>query len=111
MQDRLVRVLRQRGLLAYLRVLQTSRYFLIGALATFLLLQMMILAGFGAIVAGFLLLDYDFERKLQILLIVFSTLFALPFLGLLCLFNQRLWYRVSGAQKMMNDLNPENRHD
>ena len=95
---------KKHGVLAYLRILHGSRRVLMVALAAFLILQLMLLSLVGALVTGFMLWDTDFQFKMQVLFGVFLALFALPFLGLLVLFSERLSYKASGAQKMVEDL-------
>lgn len=101
---RLLREAKKTGVVAYLRVLQSSRYVLVAGLLAFLMLQFMVLAAFGAIVAGVMLLDQDFKLKLEILFWFFTAMFTLPALALAIVFSERVWYRYSGAQKMVEDL-------
>lgn len=95
---------KKTGTIAYLRAVNGSRRFLIGALAAFLLLQFMVLAGFGALVTGFMLWEADQTLKLQILFAIFVGLFGIPALLLAFLFSERLWYKASGAEKLVNAL-------
>ena len=95
---------KRAGLRAYLRVLQGSRRALILALAAFCILQVMILSAFGALVTAFLLWEHDFAAKIEILFWIFTALFTLPLLALLFALSERVWYRASGAAKMMDDL-------
>jgi hypothetical protein len=100
----IIREAKKHGVLAYLKMLQGSRRVLMVALAAFLILQLMLLSLVGALVSGFMLWDTDFQFKMQVLFGMFLALFALPFIGLLILFSERLWYKASGAQKMVEDL-------
>lgn len=104
LENRLVSNVKRQSVMAYLRILQSSRFFFIGALASFLLLQIMILAGFGALITGFYLIDYDYQRKLEILFVLFLLIFIIPLGCLIWLFNERLWYRLSGAQKLVEEM-------
>jgi hypothetical protein len=95
---------KKAGTLAYLRAVQGSRRALMLALAAFLLLQTMLLAGFGALVTGFMIWDTDPAFKWPLLFGIFLGMFALPALALVVLFSERLWYRASGAKKMVDSL-------
>jgi hypothetical protein len=101
---RALREMKKRGVVAYMKTLQGTRYALMGALAAFCILQIMALSLLAAIACGVWLLDLETDTKLQILLGCFGALFALPFLGLIVLFSERLWYKASGAQKMVDEL-------
>jgi hypothetical protein len=99
-----VREAKRKGVIAYLRTLQGTRRFVILCLAAFLVLQIMIFSGFGALVTGFLLWDYDFAAKIEILFGVFIGFFALPFIALLIIFSERFWYKASGAERLVESL-------
>lgn len=99
-----VREVKRKSVIAYLRALQGSRRFVLVGLAGFVFLQIMILAGFGALVTGFLLWDYDFSAKIEILFGVFAGLFAFPFIALLIVFSERFWYKISGAESLVDNL-------
>jgi len=101
---RFLREAKKMGTLAYLRALQGSRRLAIAALGAFLVLQFMVLAAFGALVTGFMLWDQDYTFKLQVLFAIFAGMFALPASLLVILFSERLWYRASGAEKLVDDL-------
>jgi hypothetical protein len=100
-----LREVRRRGLLIYLRALRGTRRAFIVFLAALLVSQLMLLALVGAVVTGFLLWDADFEFKMEVLFIIFSLLFAVPAAVLGVLLSGRLWYRLSGAKKMVDDYN------
>lgn len=70
-------------------------------LAAFLMLQIMVLAGFGTLITGFMLWDTDQTFKLQLLFGIFLGLCGLPALALAVLFSERLWYKLSGAEKLV----------
>jgi hypothetical protein len=99
---RLLTEVKKKGAIAYLRAVNGSRRFLIGALVAFILLQFMVLAGFGALITGFMLWEADHALKLQILFGVFVGLFSVPALFLSFLFSERLWYKASGAEKIID---------
>lgn len=102
-----LREVKRTGALAYLRVLQGSRRFLILSLAAFLILQLMVLSAFGALVTGFLIWNHDFAAKMEILFWVFAALFSLPFMALLVGFSERFWYKASGAERIVDSLRNE----
>lgn len=100
---RLVVQAKRQGIIAYLKVLQVSRRLLLAILLGFLFLQLIMLAGVGALVTGVWLLELEPQIKLQILFWSFLFLFLVP-VGLLgFLFSEHLWYRASGAEKMVDD--------
>jgi hypothetical protein len=99
-----VREVKRKGVIAYLRTLQGARRFVILCLAAFLVLQVMIFSGFGALVTGFLLWDYDFAAKIEILFGVFLGLFAFPFIAFLVICSERFWYKASGAERLVESL-------
>lgn len=99
-----VREVKRKGVIAYLRTLQGTRRFVILCLAAFLFLQVMVCSGFGALVTGFLLWDYDFAIKIEILFGVFLGLFAFPLIALLVIFSERFWYKTSGAERLVESL-------
>lgn len=100
----LVRECKRRSLAVYLRAIRATRLSVIGLLATFLFLQLMMLAGVGALVTGFMLWEKDFQAKLEILFWVFTGAFGLPAIALMILLSEWLWFRMSGASKMMDEL-------
>jgi len=100
----IVNTARRRGTLAYLRAVQGTRRGLMALLLSFVVLHVMILGFIGSLVTGLWLWNADFEFKVQILFGVFLGLWTLPAILLFVLFSERLWYRVSGAEKMMRDL-------
>lgn len=101
---RLLREAKRQGVIAYLRLLQGTRRVLVVALAAFLIVQLMLISFVGTVVCAVWLWDTDLQLKLQVLCGIFATLFTLPFIGLLVLFNERLWYQASGAQKMVENI-------
>ena len=100
----LVRECRRRGLAAYLRALRAARWTFIGLLFTFLFLQLMVVAGVGAVVTGLLLSEGDLQAKLQILFWICVALFSLPALAVTVLLSERFWLKASGAQRLIDDL-------
>ena len=95
---------KRRAVVAYLNILQGGRRLLVVAFAAFLILQAMLLAGFGALVTGFILWDYDYHSKMVILFFIFLGLFVIPLGLLVWLLSERTWYRLSGAAKLVDDI-------
>ncbi len=95
---RMLRDIRAKGVIFYLRAIQTSRLLLIGALTAFLVLQVMMISGFGMLLTGFWLWDTEAATKVEILFWIFTGLFSVPFVLLLILLSERLWFRLSGAK-------------
>jgi hypothetical protein len=98
---------KRRGVVAYLKALQGTRHFVIFAVLAFFVFHAILLAGFGALITGMMLLDLDQRMMLMILCGVFSALFFIPVIALMVGLNERLWYRVSGAEKMVEELKLE----
>lgn len=95
---------RKKGIQAYLKFLQGARLTAVGFITALIVLQ---LIGFGLammVTAGVLLSPWEMEIKLWIVFGVGASLFLIPVLGLSFLLSQRLWYRASGAEDMVNDL-------
>jgi hypothetical protein len=84
--------------------MQGTRHALLAALLTFFFLQTIVFAAGGALVTGFWLWDYDLHLKLQLAFGICLGMFFLPVLLLAVIFSERLWYRVSGAEKMVNEI-------
>ncbi len=101
---RLIRDAKRQGVIAYLKVLQGSRRALVGLLIAFFVLQLMVFSFVVAVVSGLWLLDVDITTKLWIVFGVFSGLFALPALALAIALSERVWFKASGAQKIVEDL-------
>lgn len=99
------KAVQKKAVLIFLKTLQVFRKTLAGSLFLFLFLQLMLVGFVGALVVGVFLLPQDTETKLWILLSVFLLFFTLPFISLLILFSEKVWFRASGAEKMVSDLN------
>ncbi len=102
---------KRKGTLAYLRALQGARRALIGLVLVIVMFQVMVLAGFGALITAFMLWETDYAFKLQILFAVFLALSGLPALGLAILCSERMWYKASGAQKMVENLSKDEQRE
>lgn len=102
----MLRKAKRQGVLAYLRVLQGSRRVILAVLFVFAIFQLMLLSFVGALVSGVWLLDLPAATKFEILFVLFATLFGVPALGLAILMSERVWFKASGARKMVEDLQP-----
>jgi hypothetical protein len=100
----MVRETKRRTLAVYLRAIRATRFSVILFLAAFLTLQLMMLAAVGALVTGIYLWDYDFQKKIELLFWIFASLFFLPAGALCILLSERLWFKLSGARRLMDDL-------
>lgn len=96
-----VNKVRQRAMLAYLKVLQATRRSLIAAVSLFFFLQIMVLGFIGSVVTAVWLWGPDLDSKLQILFIVFAACFLLPLLILFYIFSEGVWLKASGAAEIM----------
>lgn len=99
-----LREVKRTGIIAYLRLLNGSRRFLVVCLAAFLFLQMMILALFGVLVTAFSIWDHEFAAKMEILFYIFLGMFTLPAIALVVIFSERFWYKASGAGRLVDSL-------
>jgi len=106
-KGRMVLRAKRRGVVTYLKALQGSRRILLIAVSVFFVFNVVALAGIGTFVTGVMLLDLDQRQKLWILFGVFAALFFIPVIALVIAFNERVWYKMSGAEKMVEDLRLE----
>lgn len=100
----LVREAKRRSLAVYLRALRATRLGVLGFLFTFLFLQLMMISAVGVLVTGIYLWDHDFQAKIEILFWIFTGTFCVPALIVGILMSEFLWFRMSGAKKLMEDL-------
>lgn len=100
----LVREAKRRSLATYLRFLRGARYSLLLLLSTFLVLQLMMLSLVGALVTAVILWDHDFQAKMEVLFWIFAGTFTVPAFIFAVLMSEFLWYRLSGARRLMDDL-------
>ena len=95
---------KRQGVVAYMRVLQGSRRVIIVTFVGIVLMQTVMLAGFGALVTAFMLWNHDFDGKIEILFYLFLGLFVIPLTLVAWLLSERTWYRVSGAKKIVDEV-------
>lgn len=96
--------IKRKGLLFYLKAVEGVRRSLIGLLLLSVLIQMMVIGLIGSIIGGVMLLPtIDPMYRNWILLGVFGALFFVPFIIFLIAFSERLWFKVSGAEKLLNE--------
>lgn len=95
---------KRHGVIAYLKLLQGSRYALIGLLVVGFVLQLMILSFIGVLVTGVWLLELETQTKLFVLFGVFASLFFIPAALLAYVLSERVWYKASGAEKVVDSL-------
>jgi hypothetical protein len=101
---RVVREVKRHGVLAYLKVVQGSRRALLGVLLALFVFQLMMTALVGTLVCGVLILDLDFQLKMQILFGGFAALFLIPAITLVVVFSERFWFKASGAERLMREV-------
>lgn len=96
---------KKQGVLAYLKCLQTTRKGVACLLLLLLSLQAIVIGLIGGgIVVVFLTVE-DNRTRLWILLGIFATAFIVPLLAIGYLLSQRLWLRLSGAEKAVENIN------
>lgn len=103
-KTRVLHELKARTLKVYLQVIQGGRRTMLYAFIVLMTLQLMVFSLIGAVVCGVLLIDCDLQCKLQILLGSFLALLILPAIGFVFLMSEKTWFRVSGAQSLIEDL-------
>lgn len=99
-----VREAKRRGVRFYLRAVDGTRRAIALALIAFFCLQTMTLAFAGAVTAGVFLIDADLDLRLRILFFTCLALFLVPALALAYVLSARVWFKHSGAAKMVEDL-------
>lgn len=97
-----ITAMKRRGMLVYLRALQTARRSLLAAIVFACVLQLMVIGLVGAFITGVLLLEQETGVKLWILFSGFGVLFGLPFVTLIVVFSERVWFKASGAEKFFS---------
>lgn len=95
---------KRHGVIAYLKVLQGSRRALVALLVAGFILQLMILSFVGALVIGVWLLELEAQTKLIVLFGIFASLFSIPAALLAYVLSERVWYKASGAEKIVESL-------
>lgn len=98
---------RRHAFLAYLRFLWGLRRGLIGFLLALFFLQTMVIGFVGSGVFAVLLATDDPRARLWGLLVVFAALFIVPIAVLTYLLSDRVWFRLSGAEKKFETLFPK----
>lgn len=99
-----LREAKRRTLAVYLRAIRATRFSLITVLAAFLAIHLMMISLVGALVTAVYLWNYDFQAKMEILFWIFAGLFSVPAILLMILLSEWLWFRISGAKRLMDDL-------
>lgn len=95
---------KRHGVIAYLKVLQASRRAIAGLLIAAFVMQLMILSFVGTLVTGVWLLELEAQTKLLILFGTFAGLFFVPAAILAFILSERVWYKASGAAKIVEEL-------
>lgn len=106
-RSRALNKVKRKGVIAYIRTLQGTRRLLLIAFGGFLLMQTIMLGAVGALVTAFLLWNYEYAMKLEILFGVFLGIFLVPFGLILFFLSERFWFKFSGAEKMLEELRAE----
>ena len=94
--------IKKKGLLFYLKILQTARKSLIGAIFIFSILQLMIFGLVGALIAGIFLLPQDLEMKIWILFFTGLGFFLVPLFLLIYILSEKVWLKASHAEELIN---------
>lgn len=95
---------KRKAILVYLKTLQAMRKSILLGLLIFCFIQMMVIGFFGSVVTAIFLLPQDTDTKLYILLGFFGFLFMIPFVGLCIMLSEKMWYRFSGTEKLLEKI-------
>ncbi|MCB0408550.1 MAG: hypothetical protein KDD34_10115 [Bdellovibrionales bacterium] len=95
---------KQRSLLIYLKSLQIARRSLIGLLAVFCFVQLLLFTFCGTLISAAFLFIEDPQQRLWVLFGGFAGLTLLFLMGIAYLFSERVWFEASGAREMMEKL-------
>lgn len=96
------------GIQAYLKLLRGAKLTLAGGIAALFFLQMFAFGLALMLSAAMFLLPLDLEMKLWLVFGLGALLFFAPLIILLFLFSDRIWYRATGAEKMVNQVLEKN---
>lgn len=100
-QESTMQKMKVEGLRTYLKVLQGARFSAMGIVAFVMVMQLM---GFGLALmlgAAIFLSPLEMEIKLWSLVGIGAFLFFLPLFAMLIVFSEKVWYRASGADRMV----------
>lgn len=95
---------KKKAILIYLKTLQAMRRSLMVAVVAFCFLQVMIFGFLGSVVTAVWLLPQDIDTKLYILLGFFAFMFVIPFIAICFFLSERMWFRLSGAEKLLKEV-------
>ena len=99
-----IRKAKIQGLKTYLKVLQGVRLSAIGVLSVLMVVHILTLGLLVMVGALIWLAPWEPETKLWVLFGVGASLFFLPVLTLGVALSERVWYRASGAQAMVDEV-------
>ena len=102
----LLKQAKKKAVLTYLKTLKVIRQSLLAAVLLLVTLQLMVMGFVGVMVAGIWLYpSEDLQTKLWILFGLSLTLFLIPGVGLFLFFSEKMWLRISGAEKLLSETN------
>lgn len=102
----LLKQAKKKAVLTYLKTLKVIRQSLLAAVLLLVTLQLMVMGFVGVMVAGIWLYpSEDLQTKLWILFGLSLTLFLIPSIGLFLFFSEKMWLRISGAEKLLSETN------
>jgi hypothetical protein len=96
-----------KGVLVYLKTVSVTRKTVIVVLLATVAIHIFLMATVGLIVTSVLLFKPDSVSALEILFFGFAGTVGLFLLATGYLLSQGLWYRFSGAQKLVQDIEKE----
>lgn len=106
-----VRQYKRQGVLAYLRGLQAAKRGLSAVVLVLMLMQTAVIGVTGILISAVFLYTKDECLRLWLVLGIFALLGICSLLAIGYLLSDRLWYRLSGANNLVNELSNPNQQE
>ena len=102
--NKMVQRTKAKGALVYLKTLNKVRKSLLAALVIVFGFQLVVFSFFSMITIGLWLLPWEIETKLWIGFGLASFTFVIPCAICIYLFQEKLWFKVSQAEQMIDKI-------
>lgn len=100
----MVQKTKAKSTLIYLKTLNKVRKSLLAAMIMIFGFQVVVFSFLAMITIGLWLLPWELETKLWVGFGLASITFVIPFAFCIYLFQEKLWYKVSQAEKMIEKI-------
>lgn len=100
--NKMIRKTKAKSALVYLKILNKVRKSLLALMVMVFGFQIVAFSFLAMITIGLWLLPWELETKLWIGFGLASTTFVVPFAVCLYLFQEKVWYKVSQAEQMID---------